>query len=130
MAPLNNKEHLFGKVAVFIDAANVLYSQKTLGWRVDYQKLKKYLEKEINLDGIYYYTGKIGKLQKQLKFIKKHKKILNLKITKFKKNAILPNPLISYLFFFNRTPKHTIILPAHIGHIPLYRKSSCPLFIF
>ena len=33
-----------GKVAVFIDAANILYSQQTLGWRVDYQRLKTYFE--------------------------------------------------------------------------------------
>jgi len=29
-----------GRVYVFIDAANILYSQQTLHWRVDYKKLK------------------------------------------------------------------------------------------
>jgi len=28
-----------GKTAVFIDAANIFYSQKTLKWRIDYGKL-------------------------------------------------------------------------------------------
>lgn len=36
-----------GRVYVFIDAANILYSQQTLRWRVDYKKLKEYFEKEV-----------------------------------------------------------------------------------
>jgi uncharacterized LabA/DUF88 family protein len=35
-----------GKVYVFIDAANVFYSQRILGWRIAYSKLIKYLKKE------------------------------------------------------------------------------------
>lgn len=58
-----------GKVAVFLDAANILYSQKTLGFRVDYKKLKDYLSANMEIVGFYYYTGKVGKLEKQLKFI-------------------------------------------------------------
>jgi len=38
------KKYTKGKVAVFIDAANILYSQQTLGWRIDYQKLRDYLQ--------------------------------------------------------------------------------------
>lgn len=60
-----------GKTAVFIDAANILYSQKTLGWRIDYFKLKKYLEKESKLIFLNYYTGKVGSLDRQIKFIEK-----------------------------------------------------------
>lgn len=60
-----------GKVYVFIDAANILYSQQTLGWRIDYQKLKKYLEEECDLKGLYFYTGKIGKDHKQKRFLEK-----------------------------------------------------------
>lgn len=62
-----------GKVAVFIDAANVFYSQRTLGWRIDYVKLVAYLKKEVDLDGMYYYTGKVGSLEKQMSFIDKLK---------------------------------------------------------
>lgn len=36
------KKHIKGKTAVFIDAANILYSQKDLKWKIDYLKLKKY----------------------------------------------------------------------------------------
>lgn len=60
-----------GKVYVFVDAANILYSQKTLGWRVDYQKLKKYFNKECDLKELYFYTGKIGKDHKQENFLRK-----------------------------------------------------------
>lgn len=60
-----------GKVAVFIDAANILYSQQTLGWRIDYQKLRDYLKSQTKILGIFYYTGKVGALEKQIKFIKK-----------------------------------------------------------
>ena len=45
---------IIGKVAVFIDAANVLYSQKTLGFRVDYKKLKNYLSNNMEVMGFYY----------------------------------------------------------------------------
>lgn len=64
-----------GITYVFIDAANILYSQQTLGWRLDYTKPKQYLEKEINLGKIFYYTGKVGSLEKQLSFISKLKRI-------------------------------------------------------
>lgn len=60
-----------GRVYVFIDAANILYSQQTLGWKIDYQKLKTYFEQECELAGLYFYTGKIGKDHKQAKFLKR-----------------------------------------------------------
>ena len=63
-----------GKVAVFIDAANIFYSQRTLGWRIDYEKLAKYMARETKLDGLYYYTGKVGTLEKQMSFIDKLKR--------------------------------------------------------
>ncbi|PIU33307.1 NYN domain-containing protein [Candidatus Shapirobacteria bacterium CG07_land_8_20_14_0_80_39_12] len=66
---LNLKDFTKGRVAVFIDAANILYSQKTLGWKIDYQKLKKWVAFQVKLVGLYYYTGKVGKLEKQIKFI-------------------------------------------------------------
>lgn len=31
---------------MFIDAANVFYAQRTLGWRISYEKLMKYFKKE------------------------------------------------------------------------------------
>ncbi len=65
------KRFVKGKVCVFIDAANILYSQQTLGWRVDYRKLKEYFEKECDLRAIYFYTGRVGADNKQNSFLKK-----------------------------------------------------------
>lgn len=64
-----------GKVAVFIDAANIFYSQRTLGWRIDYAKLAAYLHSETRVAGLHYYTGKVGTLEKQTAFIRKLKKV-------------------------------------------------------
>lgn len=64
-------KYIKGKVAVFIDAANILYSQQTLGWRIDYEKLRDYLESQAEISKIFYYTGKVGVFEKQIKFIKK-----------------------------------------------------------
>lgn len=60
-----------GRVYVFVDAANILYSQQTLRWRVDYKRLKEYFEKECDLKGIYFYTGRVGENHKQNSFLKK-----------------------------------------------------------
>ena len=65
------KKFITGKSAVFIDASNILYSQKTLGWKIDYIKLKKYLENQSPVISFNYYTGKIGTFEKQSKFINK-----------------------------------------------------------
>ena len=64
-----------GRIYVFIDAANILYSQQTLGWRVDYAKLKKYLESECDLQSIYFYTGRVGENNKQNSFLEKLKNL-------------------------------------------------------
>jgi uncharacterized LabA/DUF88 family protein len=39
-----------GRVYIFIDAENVFYTQKTLGWRISYQKLMLYFKKECGED--------------------------------------------------------------------------------
>jgi len=56
------------KVSLFIDAANILYSQQSLGWKIDYKKLIKYFEKKTNLIEAYFYSGKITSNNKQSKF--------------------------------------------------------------
>lgn len=35
-----------GRVYIFIDVANIFYAQRTLGWRLSYQKLMDYYKKE------------------------------------------------------------------------------------
>lgn len=76
------KKYLVGKIAIFIDAANILYSQKTLGWKIDYEKLMLWLKSEGKVKINYLYTGKVGSLEKQLKFIKRLEKLGYRVITK------------------------------------------------
>ncbi|KPJ55725.1 hypothetical protein AMJ49_06475 [Parcubacteria bacterium DG_74_2] len=40
-------EFVKGKVYIFIAAANIFYTQKTLNWRISYEKLMKYLKMKI-----------------------------------------------------------------------------------
>ena len=72
---INLKRIIKGKTVVFIDAANILYSQQTLGWKLDYQKLKNYLKNQAKLFGLFYYSGKLGTLEKQIKFIQRLEKL-------------------------------------------------------
>src|SRR3989344_8852943 len=69
------KQFVKGRVYIFIDAANILYSQQSLGWRVDYKKLKAYFEKECDLRAIYFYTGRVGDNHKQNAFIQKLERV-------------------------------------------------------
>lgn len=62
-----------GRIYVFVNAANILYSQQTLHWRIDYKKLKEYFEKECDLRAIYFYTGRVGENNKQNAFLEKLK---------------------------------------------------------
>jgi len=42
---------------VYIDGANVFYTQRKLDWFFDFKKIKKHLEKEYKIGQIRYYTG-------------------------------------------------------------------------
>lgn len=60
-----------GKTAVFIDAANVFYAERTLGWRLDFEKLASYLKKETKLVEFRYYTGVVNTSEGQRSFLAK-----------------------------------------------------------
>ena len=62
-------QYIKGRTAVFIDAANIFYSQRTLKWRISYAKLKSYFEKECELTKVFIYTATDAKRQSQNKFI-------------------------------------------------------------
>ncbi len=49
--------HLHGKVAVFIDAANIIYCQKDLGWKIDFKKIKKHFDQLGNSENVYFYSA-------------------------------------------------------------------------
>ena len=59
MAKIDLKKYIRGRVAVFVDAANILYSQKTLGWQVDYKKLARYFKENFNLVFLGFYYGTV-----------------------------------------------------------------------
>lgn len=64
------KDFVKGKVFVFIDVANVFYAQKTLGWRISYERLIKYFKKECDLGKCFVYTAYIEENNNQKRFLK------------------------------------------------------------
>lgn len=62
-------KHTSGRVAVFIDAANILYSQKSMGWEVDYKKLSKFLTKNFEIVYLGFYVGVFKENTGQKKFL-------------------------------------------------------------
>ncbi len=61
------------KAVVFIDAANVIYSQRTLKWQIDFKKLMDYFKKNYQLDCVYFYYAYIKDDKKQQGFFNKLK---------------------------------------------------------
>ena len=45
------------KAKVYIDGANMFYSQKKLDWFIDWQKMKDFLKGRWEISEIRYYTG-------------------------------------------------------------------------
>lgn len=68
MSPLNNEEHLQGRVAVFIDAANIIHCYEDTQWKIDLKKLKKWFEAKCTLVGIYYYSAFFEESTRQQSF--------------------------------------------------------------
>ncbi|MCD4760964.1 NYN domain-containing protein [bacterium] len=80
----------YGRTAVFIDVANIIYSLKDLGWRMDYKKFQQYFKKNCKLVDIYFYystnkenTGQANLLEmlsrKGFKMVVKEVKVIKLK---------------------------------------------------
>lgn len=59
------------KTYAFIDASNIIYGTRDEGWKVDFQKLFKYLRERYSCKKIYYFAGEDKKNAKQLNFYKK-----------------------------------------------------------
>ncbi|MFH0740150.1 MAG: NYN domain-containing protein [bacterium] len=57
-----------GKTAVFIDASNIYFSCKTLGWKVDYKKLFNYFKTNTELVRIAFYSAINPENEKERKF--------------------------------------------------------------
>lgn len=63
------KQFTHGRVAVFIDASNIYHAYKRLKWKIDFQKFLDYLKNEIDLQDVYYYTGRDMDSSGQTKFL-------------------------------------------------------------
>lgn len=57
-----------GKTAVFIDAANILYSQQAFGWQVDYKRLIACLKNDFDIIFVGFYYGEIKTNDGQKRF--------------------------------------------------------------
>ncbi len=60
------------KVKIYIDGANIFYTQKKLGWFIDWEKMKNYIGKEKEIIEWRYYVGVKDddeKMQKYLKYL-------------------------------------------------------------
>lgn len=55
----------------FIDASNIIYGTRDEGWKVDFQKLFKYLKERYSCNKIYYFGGLEPNNDQQKKFYKK-----------------------------------------------------------
>lgn len=100
----------------FIDASNLFYGgEKVLGWKVDYFKLKKYLEKKYEVKKIFYYGGiDVYDFKYDFTSIKDFpidKLISHLQEKLVKESEILQNHEI-------------ILLSKHIRRAKFYRKLS------
>ncbi len=60
-----------GKVYIFIDAANIFYTQRSLKWRISYEKLMQYFRKECGkqLGLVFIYTATDSNRPEQKKFL-------------------------------------------------------------
>lgn len=58
------------KVKIYIDGANIFYTQKRLGWFIDWAKVKKYIENEADVVEWKYYVGVKEGDEKMLKYLK------------------------------------------------------------
>lgn len=97
------RQYIKGSVYVFIDAENLFYCQRTLGWLVSYQKLMKYFKDECGQETkIFVYTGinEINSSQRKfLDMLTANGFILRTKVVKRFKNHEWKNNLDMELAF-------------------------------
>lgn len=55
-------------IIVFIDAANIIYGCARAGWKMDFEKLMRYLKTRYNAHRVFYYAGLDSENKKQLLF--------------------------------------------------------------
>ena len=63
------RELVKGKTAIFIDASNIYFSQKTLKWHIDFVRLLEYLKNETDFWKAFFYTAYDPNHKKQKEFL-------------------------------------------------------------
>lgn len=58
------------KVKIYIDGANMFYTQKRLGWFIDWKKVKDYIDQEKEVIEWKYYVGVKDNDEKMLTYLK------------------------------------------------------------
>jgi len=58
------------KTKIYIDGANMFYTQKKLGWNIDWKKIKKYVENTKEVIEWKYYVGVKGEDEKMQKYLR------------------------------------------------------------
>lgn len=91
------KETEKSRAKVYIDGSNIFYTQKKLGWSLDWQKAKTYLEQNRGISEYRYYTGLKEGDEKMPKFLRYLDAIGFIPVTKpLKKIKVTPDEY-SYL---------------------------------
>ncbi|MEK7495707.1 MAG: NYN domain-containing protein [Patescibacteria group bacterium] len=70
------------KAKIYIDGANIFYTQKQIGWNIDWKKVKKYLEKKSEIVEMRYYTGVKNNDVKMSKYLNYFDKVGITTVTK------------------------------------------------
>jgi len=63
----------------FIDGANLHFTYENLDWKLDYQKLRNYLEKKLNVIVAYYFIGNVKENQDTYTTLESYNYTLKLK---------------------------------------------------
>ncbi len=61
----------FKRTMMFVDVSNIYYSQKTLGWEIDYLKLIEFFKTKTTLKKAFFYSGIVSSNNKQQDFFNK-----------------------------------------------------------
>lgn len=96
----------------FIDASNLFYGgEKSLGWKIDYRKLLKYIKKQYRVRRVFYYAGV---------------ELDGFPYSVLEKKTINLEDLISYLRHKSRSKNISktgaVLLEKHIQRVKFYRK--------
>lgn len=59
------------KTYAFVDASNIIYGARTEGWRIDLEKLLRYLKQKFSVSKAFFYYGKDSRSREKEAFLRK-----------------------------------------------------------